>query len=127
MDTDDGCFVIEGDHGSPEDAAFDEVVGVIEDFMINFDLDGALRTLPPSHNVANDHERHTLFKNFVSNVERELDKHVMNQCPQFADVAQVGQLLESRKDEIDDGVWEFISEGCLDYVYLSARWASVHP
>ncbi|EPY42770.1 hypothetical protein AGDE_01153 [Angomonas deanei] len=95
--------------------------------MIQFDLNGAINTLPGFSSVTNDHEKHTIFTNFLANVETELDNYVISRCSGFSTLAEVGELLEARKDEITDEVWEFLSDGCLDYVTFAEQWEKINP
>lgn len=127
MDTDEGEFIICGSSGSPEDAAFDELVGHIEDFMMSFDMEAALGSLPSSASLPGDHERHAVYRQFVERVGAALDAHVIAACPQYKSINEIGPLLQSRSDEISDDVWEFVSEGCFDYVTFDEQWKTQPP
>lgn len=115
METEEGEFVVEGFHGSSEDAKFDELVGTIEDFMISYDIDDALKRLLPSKPLDNDHERHTLYRKLIEEVEKAMDTYVLKHCSSFSKMEDVALLLESRKEEISEEVWQFATEGCFDY------------
>ncbi|KAK7196131.1 ARF-like 2-binding protein [Novymonas esmeraldas] len=124
MDTDEGEFIICGDGGTPEDAAFDALVGAIEDFMITFDAEQVWQAVPPLHTVQSDHERHTIFTAFLAEVERRLDAHVLAACGDGSSIEEVGALLQRRHEDITPEVWEFVSEGCFDYETFMEQWKS---
>lgn len=127
MDTEDGEFTICGNGGSPEDAAFDALVGVIEDFMVTFDLETVWESVPPLHTVSGDHDRHTVYRSVVEKVEAALDAHVLAACPEYGSIDEVGTLLQSRHQDITEEVWEFVSEGCFDFDTFMTEWAEKRP
>ncbi|KAG5503589.1 hypothetical protein JIQ42_05810 [Leishmania sp. Namibia] len=127
MDTEEGEFIICGNGGSPEDAAFDGVVGVIEDFMISFDAEPLWQSVPLLHTISADHDRHTVYRAFVGRVEQELDARVLAACPHYKSVAEVGALLQKRHEDIAEEVWRFVSEGCLDYEAFMELWREKQP
>lgn len=127
MDTEDGEFIICGSGGTPEDAAFDHLVGCIEDFMINYDVTGTLLALAPLRTIDGDHDRYIVFKQFVEKVEHLLDEHVKHECDSIQCMEEAGQLLLARREEISDEVFEFISEGCFTYETFLERWKEVNP
>ncbi|CAG9572395.1 conserved hypothetical protein [Leishmania major strain Friedlin] len=127
MDTEEGEFIICGNGGSPEDAAFDAVVGVIEDFMISFDPEQVWQSLPPLHTVSGDHDQHTVYTSFLEKVDQELDAHVLASCPEYKSIEQVVTLLQKRHEDITEEVWSFVSEGCFDYEAFMEQWKKKRP
>ncbi|KAL7701204.1 hypothetical protein N2W54_002663 [Lotmaria passim] len=127
MDTEEGDFIICGDGGSPEDVAFDTMVGVIEDFMIQFDKERIWRMVPPLHYTSGEHEQHTHYQAVLKAVESELDAHVLARCPEYNSIEAVGNLLEKRQADISEEVWEFVSEGCFDYETFIELWRQKKP
>ncbi|KPI85944.1 putative ARF-like 2-binding protein [Leptomonas seymouri] len=127
MDTEEGDFIICGDGGSPEDIAFDTVVGVIEDFMISFDMDGVWKMMPPLHSTSGEHEQHAHYQAALQSVEKEMDAYVLEQCPNYGSIDAVGALLQKRRDDISEEVWEFVSEGCFDYEAFMELWREKKP
>lgn len=127
MDTEEGDFIICGDGGSPEDAAFDAVVGVIEDFMVSFDKEQIWCMVPPLSQASNEHDQHTQYQAVLKAVESELDAYVLAQCPEYASVEEVGALLQTRQNDISEEVWEFVSEGCFDYETFIELWKEKKP
>lgn len=127
MDTEEGDFIICGDGGSPEDAAFDAVVGVIEDFMVNFDMARMWEMIPPLHDTADEHAQHSCYQSVLKAVEAEMDAYVMAQCPEYSSIEEVGALLQSRQGDISEEVWEFVSEGCFDYETFIQLWRDQKP
>lgn len=125
METEDGDFVVEGFHGSAEDAKFDELVGIIEDFMISLDMDEVMtRLLPPFSSVTNDHEKHQYYRQVLEEVEKGLDAEVLRKST-LDSMSAVATLLQERKDEISDDVWEFVSDGCFDFTTFIEKWESM--
>ncbi|RNF26457.1 putative ARF-like 2-binding protein [Trypanosoma conorhini] len=122
MDTEDGEFTVCGAGGTTEDAKFDDLVGVIEDFMANFDTEAVFRRLPPFASVSSDHERYGLHKELIAQKEAELDAYVLEHCESIASVEDATSLLSSRSKEIADEVWDFITEGCFDYTTFAELW-----
>ncbi|CAJ1007313.1 hypothetical protein Q4I28_002627 [Leishmania naiffi] len=127
MDTEEGEFLICGNGGSPEDAAFDTVVGVIEDFMISFDLEKMWQSVPPLHTISDEHEQHTVYRSFVEKVDQELDAHVLAACPVYKSSDEVVALLQRRHEDITEEVWAFVSEGCFDYEAFVEQWKEKRP
>ncbi|KAG5480982.1 hypothetical protein LSCM1_06656 [Leishmania martiniquensis] len=127
MDTEDGEFIIHGNGGSPEDVAFDGLVGVIEDFMISFDVEELWKSVPLLHTISSDHDQHTVYRSFVEKVERALDAHVLAACPNYKSIEEVGTLLQGRYEDITEEVWRFVSEGCLDYDAFMEQWSEKRP
>lgn len=127
MDTEDGDFIICGDGGSPEDVAFDTVVGVIEDFMINFDRERVWEMVPPLSRTSGEHEQHMHYQAVLKAVESEMDSYVLEQCPDYQTIEAVGELLQQRQDDISEEVWEFVSEGCFDYETFIVLWKERKP
>lgn len=127
MDTEEGDFVICGDGGTAEDAAFDAVVGVIEDFMVNFDTDKIWAMVPPLHETADEHAQHTHYQAVLKAVEGEMDAYVLAQCPEYDSIEAVGALLQARQNDISEEVWEFVSEGCFDYATFIELWKEHKP
>lgn len=126
MDTEDGDFIVEGTHGSPDDVKFDEAVGVIEDFMISCDLDAVLKkVLPPFASVKTDHDRHSFHRKVVDSVEKDLDTYVMKHCTSVSSMEELAALLQSRQSEISEDVWDFISDGCFDYSGFLEKWEAM--
>lgn len=124
MNTEEDSFEILGDTCNEEDVQFDELVGVLEEFMMSCDVEARLRRLPALKAVSSDHERHTMYRRFLSSIETDLDACVKRHCRSSGGLAfaDVPALLERRKDEISEEVWEFMSEGCLDYLDFVERW-----
>lgn len=126
MDTEDGSFVITGTCSS-EDAQFDELVGTIEEYMVSFDLDATMNSLPSYAATRNEHEAHAVFRNFLQRVETELEQHVLQRQPHYKTIGEVSELLGRRKDEISEEVWDFVSEAYLDFVSFVEEWKEHSP
>ncbi|KEG12159.1 hypothetical protein DQ04_01941060 [Trypanosoma grayi] len=124
MDTEEGEFIVCGSCGTAKDIQFDELVGVIEGFMVNFDPSAVLKRLPPISSVTDDHERHVLHKGVLAQVEAELDAYVLENCPSIESMEDAASLLLARSGEIADEVWDFISEGCFDYSAFVEMWGN---
>ncbi|ESL06790.1 hypothetical protein TRSC58_05531 [Trypanosoma rangeli SC58] len=122
MDTEDGEFVVCGTGGTAEDVQFDNLVGVIEDFIANFDADVVFRQLPPFSSLPSDHERYGLHKEVVAQTEAELDAYVLEHCESIASLKDATALLSNRSEEIADEVWDFITQGCFDYTTFAELW-----
>jgi ADP-ribosylation factor 2-binding protein len=115
-----------GDGGSAEDQAFDELIGVVEDFMFSFDVMALFSTLPPLQQVDDDHQRHKLHKGFVAKIEAQLDAHVTRRIP-GVEFRAAAKLIESRHKEVSEEVWDFVNHGCMDYVSFLALWKEQRP
>ncbi|GET87719.1 hypothetical protein, conserved [Leishmania tarentolae] len=127
MDTEEGEFIICGNVGSPEDVAFDTVVGVIEDFMISFDLEHVWQSVPSLHNVSDDHDQHAVYTSFLEKVDNELDMYVLAACPEYKSIEEIVSLLQNRQEDITEEVWAFVSEGCFDYETFMEQWREKRP
>ncbi|KAG5507546.1 hypothetical protein JKF63_06495 [Porcisia hertigi] len=127
MDTEEGEFIICGTGGSAEDAAADAIVGVIEDFMISFDTEELWQSVPPLHTVSGYHDQYTVYRSVLEKVERELDAHVLAAFPEYKSIEEVSLLLQKRRGDITEDVWEFVSEGCFDYEEFIKQWKESRP
>jgi hypothetical protein len=125
VDDDEEVFAC-GDGGSAEDRAFDELIGAVEDFMFNFDVMALFATLPPLAEVADDHQRHSLHKGFVRQIEHRLDAHLTKRIPGI-EFRSAAKLIESRQKEVSEEVWDFVNHGCMDYVSFLALWKEQRP
>eukprot|EP00796_Vickermania_ingenoplastis_P012511 gene12511-8567_t len=125
MDTEEGEFIVEG-HSTPEDAKFDEIVGAIETFMISFDMDAAMKeVVPPLEKPDTDHERHIIYRKLLDKVDKELNTYVHERCS-IASLEEVAELLASRKEEISEEVWDFVSDSCFDYQTFIQKWEALN-
>ncbi|CBH16572.1 ARF-like 2-binding protein, putative [Trypanosoma equiperdum] len=122
MDSEEGEFVVYGDCGSAEDAQFDQLVGAIEDFMVNLDQDAMLAKLPPFFSVSDEHERHKIHRELLKRVDADLDEHVLKNCQSIGSMENAVRILESRKEEISEDVLDFVSDGFLDYNIFVEAW-----
>ncbi|KAH9589136.1 hypothetical protein LSM04_002718 [Trypanosoma melophagium] len=122
MDCDEEELFLCGNGGSAEDVQFDELVGVIENFMVNFDPNSIFSELPPFSSIPNEHEKQKIHRDLIAQVESELDAYVVEHCDTIKSMEAAAELLSSRRDEIVDEVWDFVSEGCFDYNTFLTMW-----
>lgn len=146
-----------GDGGSADDQAFDRIIGVIEDFMCGFDVTLLFTTpvaaivakskgaggdegrsgvasdsdqqqllLPSLSAVPSDHDRHSYHKAFVAKIESLLDAHIEKNMPGMH-VSEVAAQIQTRIDEVGEEIWEFVQQGCMDYVSFLALWKEYRP
>lgn len=115
-----------GDGGTEEDQEFDEIIGVIEDFMISFNPVDMFKDLPSLATVESDHERHNHHKKLVDTIEERLDTHIAEMLP-GKHMADIAAMIEGRMAEVSEEVWEFVSHGCMDYVSFLALWKEKQP
>ena len=112
-----------GEGGTSEDQLFDQIIGIVEEFMVSLQMDQLMRSLPNMNTVENDHEKHMYHKRIVMECEEKLDARVHEQLPDLH-FSTIVDLLHSRRDEIGEEVWEFVSSGCLEYPSFVALWAA---
>ncbi|ORC92602.1 uncharacterized protein TM35_000033550 [Trypanosoma theileri] len=122
MDCDEEEFVVCGNGGSAEDIQFDELVGVVENFMVNFDPNSVFSSLPPFSSIPNEHEKQKIHRDVITRVESDLDAYVLENCQAIESMEVAANLLSNRRDEIVDEVWDFVSEGCFDYLTFLIMW-----
>lgn len=115
-----------GDGGTDEDREFDEIIGVIEDFMCSFDVLQLFDGLPPLTEVESDHDRHIHHKSFVESIEKRLDAHISETLPGKT-VMDIASRIEGRMSEVSEEVWDFVNHGCMDYVSFIALWKDRRP